>query len=163
MQAGDAAGEKQAMPNAIILPITLTIAGAAALINLWLGFRVSLLRRRHKVSIGDGGNSAVATRMRAHANFVEYTPFFLILLALIELARGSETWLWAAAILFILARLAHAFGMDRPAPNALRVAGAAVTWLVLLGLAAYALYLPYQQRSLPAPVTYAGPEGAELS
>jgi len=144
------------MPNALILPITLTIAGAAALINLWLGFRVSQLRWRHKVSIGDGGNSAVETRMRAHANFVEYTPFFLILLALIELARGSETWLWAAAILFILARLAHAFGMDRPAPNALRVAGALVTWLALLGLAAYALYLPYAQRSVPAPATYAG-------
>jgi uncharacterized membrane protein YecN with MAPEG domain len=163
MQAGKEAGEKQAMPNALILPITLTIAGAAALINLWLGFRVSQLRWRHKVSIGDGGNSAVSTRMRAHSNFVEYTPFFVILLALIELARGSETWLWAAAILFILARLAHAFGMDRPAPNALRVAGAAVTWLVLLGLAVYALYLPYAQRSLPAPVTYAGPGAAKLN
>src|SRR3712207_1417931 len=64
------------------LPITLTIAGAAALMNLWLGLRVSMLRRRHKVSIGDGGNDAVRTRMRAHANFAEYTPIFLILLGL---------------------------------------------------------------------------------
>lgn len=149
------------MPNALIVPISLTIAGAAALINIWLALRVSHLRRRHHVLIGHEGNQAVEARMRAHANFVEYTPFFLILLALIELARGSETWLWAAAILFILSRLAHAFGMDRPAPNALRMGGAAVTWLVLLGLAAYALYLPYEQRSLPAPVTYAGQEAAK--
>jgi uncharacterized membrane protein YecN with MAPEG domain len=81
--------------------------------------------------------------MRAHANFAEYTPFVLILLGLIELAQGSRTWLWLVAILYILARIAHAFGMDRPAPNPLRAGGAAVTMLVLIGLAGYALAIPY--------------------
>ena len=138
----------------ITLPITLTIAAAAVLINIWLGARVSQLRWRHKVSIGDGGNSQVASRMRAHANFIEYTPFFLILVALIELSKGPATWLWIVAILFILARLAHPFGMDRAAPNKLRIAGMLVTWAVLLGLAVYALAIPYLDGSRP-PVTYA--------
>ena len=53
-----------------VLTITLTIAGAAALLNLWLGMRVSQLRIRDKVAIGDGGNARIAARMRAHANFV---------------------------------------------------------------------------------------------
>jgi uncharacterized protein len=128
-----------------VLTITLTIAGAAALLNLWLAMRVSQLRIRNKVSVGDGGSPAVAARMRAHANFVEYTPFFLILLGLIELARGSETWLWAAGILFVLGRLMHPFGMDRPAPNALRMGGTIITWLMLIGLAAYALSIPYTE------------------
>jgi uncharacterized membrane protein YecN with MAPEG domain len=127
----------------ITLPITLTIAAAAALINLWLGTRVSQLRFRHKVSMGDAGNPQVASRMRAHANFVEYTPFFLILLALVELSQGSKMWLWGVAIVFILGRLAHPFGMDRKAPNALRVIGILLTWAVLLGLAVYALAIPY--------------------
>ncbi len=131
----------------MILPITLTIAGAAALMNVWLGLRVSMLRRLHKVSIGDGGRSDIAVRMRAHANFIEYAPFFLILLALVELARGSETWLWAVGILFILARLLHPFGMDRQGANALRLAGIAITWLTLLGLAACALAIPYLERT----------------
>lgn len=139
----------------MILPITLTIAGAAALLNIWLGFRVSLLRRRYKVSIGDGSQAAIAARMRAHANFVEYAPFFLILLALIELAKGSQTWLWAVAILFVLGRLAHAFGMDRAGGNALRMVGIVATWLTLLGLAAYALAIPYTQPPQPSAVTYA--------
>jgi len=138
----------------ITLPITLTIAGAAVLINVWLGARVSQLRWRHKVSMGDAGNPQVAARMRAHSNFIEYTPFFLILLALVELAQGSRTWLWLVAILFILGRLAHPFGMDRPAPNKLRVVGILITWAVLLGLAVYALALPYLNGSR-APVTYA--------
>lgn len=137
------------------LPITLTIAAAAVLINIWLGARVSQLRIRHKVSIGDAGDDRVACRMRAHANFVEYTPLFLILLGLIELARGSQTWLWGVAILYILARLAHPFGMDRPAPNPLRAGGTMVTWAVLLGLALYALAIPYLDRGRPASITFA--------
>lgn len=143
------------MPEAIVLPITLTIASAAALINLWLGFRVSRLRIRHKISVGDQDNDQVRCRMRAQANFIEYTPLFLILLGLVELARGSQTWLWAVAILYILARLAHPFGMDRPAPNRLRLAGILVTWLVLLGLALYALAIPYLERSKPVAIQYA--------
>lgn len=140
----------------MILPITLTMAGAATLLNVWLGFRVSRLRLRHKVSIGDEGNAAVAARMRAQANFVEYTPFFLILLGLVELARGSPTWLWAVAILYMLGRLAHPFGLERRGLNALRSGGIAVTWLVLLGLAAYALALPYLAAAEIEPaITYA--------
>lgn len=159
---GDATGEKKAMTT---LPITLTIAAASALINVWLGLRVSHVRRRDRVSVGDEGNPRVAARMRAHANFVEYTPFFLILLGLVEASRGSQTWLWVVAILFILSRLAHPFGMERPAPNALRMAGIAVTWLCLLGLAAYALAIPYLQRTEAAPVSYASsaPGGTKLS
>ena len=131
-----------------VLTITLTIAGAAALINVWLGIRVSQLRIKGKVPTGDGGNALVAARMRAHANFVEYTPFFLILLAVIELARGSEPWLWAVAIAFVLARLAHPFGMDRKAPNLLRAGSIVVTWVTLVGLAIYALSLPYTEPRL---------------
>lgn len=136
------------------LPITLTIAGAAALLNIWLAIRVGKMRQVHKVVIGDGGSPAVQARMRAHANFVEYTPFFLILLALIEYSRGSRTWLWAVAIAFILARIAHPFGMDRPAPNALRGGGILVTFLALLGLAIYAILLAYPAIGAEAPVRY---------
>lgn len=128
----------------MLLPITLTIAAAAALINIWLGNRVSAVRRARKVLIGDAGDKLLASRMRAHANYTEYTPFFLILLGLIELAKGSPLWLWLVAIAYILARIAHAFGMDatdrlsRP-----RMIGILVTWLALAGLAGYALAIPY--------------------
>lgn len=136
------------------LPITLTIAGAAAIMNVWLGLRVSQLRRRHGISIGDGGKADIAARMRAHANYVEYTPFFLILLAIVELARGSEAWLWLAAILFILGRLAHPLGMDRPGANLLRIVGIATTWLSLLALAGVALATSYAEQAKPK-VSYA--------
>lgn len=123
------------------LEITLVIAAAAALLNIWLAMRVGRVRTQHKVSVGDGGNEAVTRRMRAHANYAEFTPFFLILLAVIELATGSSLWLWGVAIIYILARIAHAFGMD--GNGKLRGIGILTTMLVLLGLAIWAIVIAY--------------------
>jgi uncharacterized membrane protein YecN with MAPEG domain len=140
----------------MILPITLTMAGASTLVNMWLGFRVGQMRRAYKVSIGDGGVEPLVARMRAQANFVENTPFFLILVAGIELAKGSQLWLWVPAALFILARILHAFGMDRRPGNKLRLVGMVTTALILLGLAAYALALAYSDLGRPTrSMTYA--------
>ncbi|HVQ09279.1 MAG TPA: MAPEG family protein [Allosphingosinicella sp.] len=133
----------------MILPITLTIAGAAALLLIWLAARVSRLRRPLKIGLGDGGNEVLLRRIRAHANYAENMPIFLILLGLVELAGGDRRILWAAAIAFILARIAHAFGMDSPSRLRLRVAGMMVSVLVILGLAGWALSFAYRD-SAPA-------------
>jgi len=127
----------------MVLPITTTMAGAATIVNLWLAMRCSQVRVQGKIDIGDGGNPRMLARSRAHANFVEYAPFFLILLGLIEYARGPESWLWAVSALFIAGRIAHALGMERNLPNPLRGGGILITWVILLILAGYALYLPY--------------------
>ncbi|MET0308058.1 MAG: MAPEG family protein, partial [Sphingomonas sp.] len=95
----------------MLLPVALTTTGAAAVINLWLGVRVSRTRMVEKVSVGDGGNPRLIARMRAQLNFAEYTPIVLILIALIEFGAGSQLWLWAAAALYLLGRLLHPIGM----------------------------------------------------
>lgn len=128
----------------MILPIALTAAGAAALLNLWIGARVSQVRRVHGVAHGDGGNPALVRRMRAHANYVENAPFFLILVALIEFGGGRGEFLWAATIVFFLARLSHMFGMDRDGPHRLRIIGIVSTWTVIGVLAIWAIVLTYQ-------------------
>ncbi|MDB5693283.1 MAG: hypothetical protein JWO81_2346 [Alphaproteobacteria bacterium] len=130
----------------MILPMTLTMAAASTLLNIWLGGRVSRMRVVHRVSIGDGGAEPLVARMRAQANFVEWAPFFLILLALIEIARGQPLWLWVLASLFILARILHALGMDRPPGNKLRAIGMMATALIMLVFAGYAIVLVYQDR-----------------
>ena len=127
----------------MILPITLTIAAAAALINFWLAVRVSQVRLAGKVMHGDGGNTLLMKRMRAQANFVEYTPFVVILIGLVEAARGANTLLWVAGIAYVLARIAHGFGMDSDKPNPFRAGGILVSMLVMLGLALDALWVVY--------------------
>ncbi len=127
-----------------VLPITLTIAAAAAVLHIWLAGRVSAVRNSQKVSIGDGGNEALIRRMRAHANYGENAPIVLILLALLELAGGDPRILWGAAILFVIARILHAFGMDRPHPSKLRMFGMIGSTLALVILLGYAIFTVYR-------------------
>jgi hypothetical protein len=94
------------------VPITLLTAAAASLLNIWLGYRIAQHRHEFKVSVGDGGHEPLLRRMRAQANFIESAPFFLILLGGLELSGASGLGLALIAIIFILARIAHPYGMD---------------------------------------------------
>lgn len=136
----------------MLLPVTLTFAAALALLNFWLAIRCSRIRIGAKLLHGDGGNEAMARRMRAHANFTEYAPIVLILFALVEMASGPSMWLWCAALLYVIARVAHAFGMEAREPTIWRAGGIIVNWGVMLGLAVSALVIAYQAtREIPAP------------
>jgi uncharacterized protein len=126
------------------LPITLTIAAGAALVNVWLMIRCGQARTKNKVSIGDGGDEFVIRRMRAHANFVESAPFVLILIAGLELtSKTTPMWLWYVGIAYIFGRLAHGLGMDGGTLGKGRMIGTLITMLTLLGLAGYALWRVY--------------------
>jgi uncharacterized membrane protein YecN with MAPEG domain len=131
-------GEELSM---IMVPVTLAAAAAAFLVNMWLGWRVITARRAAKVSIGDGGDEAVLRRMRAHANFAEYAPVFLILVAALELTGANRTLLLAAAAAFTLARVAHGIGMDGGTLTRFRVAGMMTSTFVSLALAGWAAAL----------------------
>ena len=120
-----------------VLPVSLALAAACALINLWLTARIGRVRIRERVSVGDGGSEPLARRMRAQANLVENAPFVLVLVALVEFATAQHGWLAALALLFVAARIAHPFGMD--GVGRARMAGAAVTGLVQLLLAVWAV------------------------
>ncbi|MXO60100.1 MAPEG family protein [Altererythrobacter salegens] len=125
----------------ILLPTTLSAAAAAALLNFWLSTRVAKVRRANQIAHGDGGNALLGRRMRAHMNFVEYTPFVLILCAAIELAGRGGMILKAVMAIYMLARVAHAIGMDDDNVPKTRVIGIAITFLTMLGLAIYAVLI----------------------
>lgn len=126
----------------MILTVTLTSTTAAGLLCIWLGMRVGRLRQQFRVSVGDGGHEPLQRRMRAQLNFVEYTPFVLLLIAGIELSGRADAWLPYVAAAYMLGRVAHAFGMDAAGPpSKLRMIGIAVTMLTLLGLSVFAALL----------------------
>src|SRR3546814_20416149 len=81
-----AAGYSRGKPMTM-LPISLTIAAGAALLNIWLAMRVGRVRSKEQVFVGDGGNEPLTRRMRAHSHDVDNTPLMLILLN--QLGRES--------------------------------------------------------------------------
>ena len=125
------------------LPVTLTIAAGAALVNLWLMIRCGQARTKGGVSIGDGGDDFLIRRMRAHANFVESAPFVLVLIIGLELTGGTNNWLWGLGIIYIVGRLAHGLGMDGGAFEKGRMVGTLITFVTLIGLASWALWRVY--------------------
>lgn len=133
------------------IPATLITAGLLGLVFMVLTVRVVGRRMSGKIMIGDGGDQQMLERIRAHANFTEHVPLTLILMGGIELSIGhGSLWLWGAGAALVLARVAHAIGMSRPAPNPFRAAGALISWVLILGLSLWALWLALVPRAMPA-------------
>jgi uncharacterized membrane protein YecN with MAPEG domain len=117
----------------MLLPTTLAMAAAAAVINFWLAMRCGQVRTKEKINIGTG-------RMRAHANFVENTPWVLALVGLLELAGKGGQWLAIVAAVFMVGRVAHGLGMDGTGPFAKgRMVGTLTAMLTQIGLAVVAV------------------------
>jgi uncharacterized membrane protein YecN with MAPEG domain len=121
------------------VPVTLAAAAACTLLNIWLGMRIARFRRDFKVSVGDGGHEPLLRRMRAQANFIENAPFFLVLLAGLELSHVSRLSLAIIASIFVLARIAHAIGMDDRALQRWRAVGMISSTFATLALTSWAI------------------------
>ena len=123
----------------MLLPTTLSLAAAAALINFWLALRCGQVRAKEKISIGTGGSDLLERRMRAQLNFVENTPWVLALIAGIELAGKGGAWLAPIGALYMLGRVAHGLGMDGTGLEKGRGIGTIITMLTQLGLSVVAV------------------------
>jgi len=128
----------------MLLPTTLCLAAAAALVNFWMANRIGRLRMQHKISVGDGGNELLTRRMRAQLNFAENVPIALALVAGIEIAGKGGLWLSIVAAIFMIGRVLHALGMDGDTVYKGRMIGMITTMLTLLGLAIVAVLVAAQ-------------------
>ena len=108
-------------------------AAVLALLYVVLALRVIRMRQSERVAIGTGGNARLERAMRVHANFAEYVPLALLLVAFLE-PQGSPAWLLhALCVVLVAARVMHAYGVSQERENfSLRTAGMAATFAVLL-------------------------------
>ena len=91
--------------------ITSLYAALLALLFIALSVHVIRGRRQFKIGIGSGGHDEIQRRIRAQANFAEYTPIFLIMLALAEYNGLPSYGAHLLGAGFTMGRLAHAYGM----------------------------------------------------
>jgi len=121
--------------------VTPLYAGLLALWFVALALRVIHQRRRAGVSLGDGGDASLQRAIRGHANFAEYVPLALIMMAMLELSRTSIYVLHALGATLLVARLLHGYALSFTAHFRFgRVWGAALTFAVLAIEAILCLY-----------------------
>ena len=89
------------------LAVTPVYAGILAFVYLYLTYSVIRLRRRRKLSVGDGGDPSILRKIRAHGNFAEYVPMALLLMAMAEFLGAGAALLHAIGGLLLVGRLAH--------------------------------------------------------
>ncbi len=116
-----------------MMPITAFYAALLTPIFVLLSVRVIAARRGGRVAVGDGGNPLLLRRMRVHANFAEYVPLALVLMALAESLHTPNWLIHALGLLLLAARASHAAGMSQMAERfQFRVTGVAATFGVLI-------------------------------
>jgi hypothetical protein len=108
--------------------VTALYAALHATLKIALAWRVSTLRRRHKVSLGTGDSPELLTAVRTHANAAEFVPLALLLMLIAELCGGGSVPLHVYGGVLLVGRLMHVYGMPRKAPNVWRVGANAITW-----------------------------------
>ena len=115
--------------NVMVTPL---YAGLLALWFLLLSVRVIRTRGTEKIYLGDGGNTRVTRIIRAQANFAEYVPLALIMMAMLELTHHSIYLLHILGILLLVARLLHGYAFSFTQHFAFgRIAGAGLTFFVI--------------------------------
>ena len=114
--------------------ITSIYASLSALLIVRLSLGVIKLRRKHRVSVGDGGNEDLHLAIRAHSNALEYIPITLMLLLTLELDGAPKILIHILGVTLLIGRILHAMGL--PAKDfKKRVLGMQITIYLLIGLA----------------------------
>jgi uncharacterized membrane protein YecN with MAPEG domain len=96
--------------------ITSFYTALLAIIMIFLSVKIIINRKSSKIPLGLGnqglGNDDFLQRkIRAHGNFTEYTPIFLIMLLLVELAGLNKYFIHFFGLIFFVGRLTHAYGI----------------------------------------------------
>jgi uncharacterized membrane protein YecN with MAPEG domain len=100
-------------------------------------------RRSSKVAYGDDNNKKLIKAIRAHANFFEFTVFFIISSFLLEILDANQIYVLFVNIIFLLGRISHAYSMLKE-KILFRVIGMMATLNIYALNCIYLLYLYVQ-------------------
>jgi len=100
-------------------------------------------RRSSKVAYGDNNNKKLIKAIRAHANFFEFTVFFIISSFLLEILDANQIYVLFVNIIFLLGRISHAYSMLKE-KTLFRVIGMMATLNIYALNCIYLLYLYVQ-------------------
>lgn len=115
------------------LPITALYLAVFAVFGGVLAFLPGKIRGSEGISVGDGGRPDLLLAMRRHANFVEYVPYFMVMMGALELNGAGPGLLHGLGLTMVFARVMHAVGIKADTIESLpRGIGAGLTFLLTM-------------------------------
>ena len=122
--------------------VTALVAAVLGLFFVRLALKVVAARRAAKVSIGDSDDPVLLRASRVHANFAEYAPLTLLVMALAEIIGAPWFVILVLGVMLVAGRLLHAFGLGRESGAfKARVRGMQLTILALVGASIAAIVM----------------------
>jgi uncharacterized membrane protein YecN with MAPEG domain len=94
-----------------MFPVTSVFAAISAFILVALSLNTIRTRQSQRVLIGDGDNEIMQRAIRAQANFVEYVPLALLMMAMLEADDTSGWLLFSLGIILLAGRISHAYSL----------------------------------------------------
>ena len=125
--------------------LTLFYASSLTILALILSFLTGRQRFKTETNLGLGDDFGMLQITRAHGNLIENALFFLILMFLLEtVGEVSSVSLMVLGDIFLLARIAHAYGITRPkAKSIFRMLGTLGSIIVLSVQSIWGLILAF--------------------
>tara|TARA_R110000868_G_scaffold4155_6_gene25241 strand:+ start:7961 stop:8356 length:396 start_codon:yes stop_codon:yes gene_type:complete len=126
------------MPAFNLLQILALYAALLGLFYIALSIPIIRIRRGKRISLGAGDDENLRRRIRAHANFAEYVPLALILIACAVITGANAWFVHACGIVLIVGRLCHARAIYSDTVP-LRVCGMIATFGVIVAASLFTL------------------------
>lgn len=126
----------------LFMEITLLYTSLITILAIFLAFRVGVTRGKTNTLLGEGDSSELLQSIRSHGNLIEHAPLALMLLLLLEMQGVADWKLHLLGSSFFLFRILHAYGLSISRESTpYRVVGALGSWVLMLGMSAYGLYV----------------------
>ncbi len=92
------------------VPITALYLAIFSLFAAGLYVACGRIRAPKRIALGDGGRADLHLAMRRHANFVENVPYFMIMMAALELNGAGTAVLHGLGLAMLFVRSMHVIG-----------------------------------------------------
>ena len=124
------------------MEITLLYTSLITMLAIFLAFKVGITRGKTNTLLGEGDSSELLQSIRSHGNLMESAPITLILLLLLEMQSVADWKLHLIGSSFFLFRILHAYGISISRESTpYRVVGALGSWMLMLGMSIYGVYV----------------------
>ncbi|MGH1487372.1 MAG: MAPEG family protein [Cellvibrionaceae bacterium] len=120
--------------------ITGFYACVLVVLYMQLSLKIVGLRRRHKVSIGDGDIKELQRAIATHSNASQYIPISLLLLLVCELNAANIIFLHLAGVVLVVGRFLHSQSIVKTSFKK-RVLGMQLTLFSIVSLSVVNLFI----------------------